>query len=118
RVAAGLADLLHAGADQDSLLGDEHQLVVVADRLHADHVAVAVGRLDVDHALAAATDQAVVLDRRALAESIHATRQHHAVAEVLLMTDNDHGNDGIAVLQLDALHAARGAAHGAAVVFP
>src|SRR5688572_11317865 len=121
RVAAGFADFLDARTDQDALLRDEHQLVRVAHGGHADDVAVSVVRLDVDHALAAALDEAVRVDGRALAEAVDAGGQHHADVAGVALRDDDHADDfvhagrflvGLVVLgQLDAAHAARGTAH-------
>src|SRR5688572_12863771 len=125
RVAAGFADFLDARTDQDALLRDEHQLVRVAHGRHADHVAVTVVRLDVDHALAAALDEAVRVDGRALAEAVDAGGQHHADVAGVALRDDDHADDFvhagrlfvrlIVLGQLDAAHATRGTAHGADV---
>src|SRR5437016_3484110 len=70
RGTALLADLRHAGADQNTAGRDQHHLVVVVDQHRADHLAIALGSLDRDHALAAAAVARIFADRRALAEAV------------------------------------------------
>ena len=62
--AAHLADLRHARADQHAAGRDQHDLVVLVDQHRADDLAVALGGLDRDHALAAAAVARVLGDRR------------------------------------------------------
>src|SRR5690606_21737882 len=101
---------------QDAALGDEHQLVVVADGGHVDDRAVAVGRLDVDDAAAAAALEAVLLDRGALAVPVLAGGEDHAeLFAVAGAGDDDHADDAVVRVQVDAAHAAGGSAHGAGV---
>src|SRR3954447_24112191 len=112
-VAAGLADLVDAGADEDALLGDEHDLVAVDDEPHADDIAVAVVGVDVDDAAGAAALDGVVGERRPLAVALDAGGQYLAAA-VVAIGDDDHADDLVAVaLEPRAGHAAGRAAHGA-----
>src|SRR5207237_8141045 len=71
-----------------------------------DHVAVALARLDVDHALPAPVRQAVLLDRRALAEAVlrHGEERRAGVRQL----GPDHL---VARLQSDAFHAEGRAPH-------
>src|SRR2546427_8890443 len=69
RRSALLSDLRHGGADQNAAGGDQHHLVLVVDQHRADHLAVALGSLDRDHALTAAAVALIFADRRALAEA-------------------------------------------------
>ena len=55
-------DVPRAGAQHLALLGDEHQLILVAHLDDADDVPVPVGRLDVDDALAAPGLHAVLVE--------------------------------------------------------
>src|SRR5262249_40548126 len=82
-------------------LGDHHHLVVAGDRQQVDHLAVALAGADVDQALAAAALHAVLLDRGALAVAALA----HGEQRLLAVADH-HVDHGVAVLQLDAAHAA------------
>src|SRR6185369_2034654 len=108
--AAHRADVLHRDALHDAALGDHDQVVVVRHREHADDLAVAVRGLDVDDALAAARLQAVLLHLGALAEAVLAARQdRHARRQ------DDHVDDPVALLEVDAVDADRRAAHGAHV---
>src|SRR6478672_5084622 len=55
RRAAHLPDLVHARADQHAARGDEHDLIVRRRERRGHHLAVALGGLDGDHALRAAS---------------------------------------------------------------
>src|SRR6185437_3454114 len=111
RIAAGFADLADARADQDSLFGDQHQLIIIADGTHADDVTITVGGLDVDDAFAAATNQSVILDRCALAKAVDAGGQHHALDQVLRVRGDDHRNEGITFFEFNSFDASRRPAH-------
>src|SRR5438046_8843907 len=69
RGTALLADLRHARADPNTAGRDQHHLVVVVDQHRADHLAIALGSLDRDHALAAAAVARLFDDKRGLAEA-------------------------------------------------
>src|SRR5207302_9186157 len=64
RRTALLADLRHLGADQNTTGRDQHHLVVVVDQHRADHLAIALGSLDRDHAAAAAAVARIFTDPR------------------------------------------------------
>ena len=70
-----------------------------------------MGSLHVDHALAAARSEAVVLEHRPLAKAVLRSRQHMALAQ------HDQRDQALVVGQLDAAHAGGVAAHGAHFVF-
>ena len=102
-----LAKLGQVRAQGDALGADEHQLIGVGDTLDRHHQAVAIGGLDVDHALAAAAGLAVLAHLGALAVAVLADGQqrgrcvgHHQV------------HDHIIAAQLDALDPMSPAAHG------
>src|SRR5947207_2185226 len=69
RGAPHLADLADSRADQHAARGDQHDLVVGRGQRRGDDLAVALARLDRDHALRAAAVAGVLGDRRALAEA-------------------------------------------------
>ena len=75
---------------------------------HADHGAVAIRRLDVADAEAAATGDAVLGKRRPLAVAVGGHGEHGA-----RLADQLHGHDLVAVAQVDAAHAVRRASHRA-----
>src|SRR5471032_567002 len=74
--AAHLADLGDARTDEDSARGDEHDLVQRRDEGGGHHLAVALGRLDRDHALRAAAMAGVLDDGCALAVAVLGGREH------------------------------------------
>src|SRR6266705_5227442 len=101
--AAHLADLLHARAYEDATGGDEHDLVLVAHQHRADDLAVALARLDRDHALRAAAVARVFGDRRALAETVFGRGQHRLV----LVVRDQHRDHPLAFADPHAAHPAR-----------
>src|SRR5437763_1933527 len=105
-VAALGADVGGMETDHLALGRDDQDVVAVAHLEHADDVAVAAAGLDVDDPLAAPALQPVLLERRALAE---AALGHGEDRQALL--DDVGGNHVVALLDLDALHAGRAAAH-------
>src|SRR5579883_913764 len=102
--AAGLADGLYHGADDDAVLADEHQLVLGGDDAHAGQLAALFAQLHGEHALNAAAGGAVLLDRRALAHTVFGDSQHLGA-----FAHHVHAYGLVAGLQLDATHAAGGA---------
>ena len=107
RVAADGRDAVDRHADQLAAVGDQHQVVVVGDQAQADHLAVALGGLDGDDALAAAVLGRVVGRRRALAVAVLA---HGEQRRRLLARDDRHADHLVVVGRLaqpDAAHAAR-----------
>ena len=70
RVAARDPDIPHGGADHLALVGDQHQLLARLSREAGHDAAVALGRVDVGDALAAAVGAAILVGRRALAVAI------------------------------------------------
>src|SRR5207245_5689933 len=107
RGTALLADLRHAGADQNTAGRDQHHLVVVVDQHRADHPAIALGSLDRDHALAAAAVARIFADRRALAESVLGRGQHG----FRFIVRREHAHHPLALAEAHAAHAGRLAAH-------
>src|SRR5262249_9332123 len=108
--APGVASLRrHVGdmePDHLALRRDDQDVVGVADLEHRDDVAVTAPRLDVDDPLAGPALQAVLLERRALAI---AALGHGENADAL--QHDVGGDDLVALVELDALHAAGAAAH-------
>ena len=111
RVAADRAQRRHRHADHHAVLGDDQHLVVVGDVRDADHRAVAVRRLDVADAEAAATGDAVLGERRALAVAVGGHREHRA-----RLLDHLHGDDLVTIAQRDGANAVRRPAHRADAV--
>src|SRR6267142_2270938 len=103
-------DVLRRHAQDLSLLRDQHQLGIVGHVRHADHLAVPLGRLDVDDADAAARLQAVFVDLGPLAVSLLGDREDRAAGR-----QDFHGHDRVAFAQRDALHAVGAASHRAHV---
>src|ERR1035437_9088534 len=85
----------HADAHHLPVLRDHHEFVAVADGLHADDRAVAIGGLDVDHALSAAVGEAVFLDGGSFAVAVFAGDQHGDLvfAGFLAVSHHDHVAD-------------------------
>src|SRR5262249_49656792 len=107
-IAALRGHLIGVDTDDLALGGDEQDIVTAAHLQHADHGAVAPGRLDVDAALAGAALQPVLLERCALAEAALGHRQ-----DLAALLHHVGGDDRVALLDVDAAHAAGAAAHGA-----
>src|SRR6185503_11425073 len=111
------AHALRVAADgRDAVDGHADQLVGVGDETQPDHLAVALGGLDGDDALAAAVLGRVVGRRRALAVALLAHRQQGGR---LLARDDRHADDVVGVLavsQPDAAYAARRPPHRADVL--
>ena len=77
-----------------------------------DDLADARGGLHIDDALAAAGGEAVILERRALAEAVFGDREDQA-----FLFDDFDADQVVAFFELHAADAARRAAHGADVGF-
>src|SRR5690606_33873336 len=60
-LAAGDPDVVYRHTDQPPAVGDHHDVMLVFDREGIDHGAVALGRLDIDDALAAAPGDPVFI---------------------------------------------------------
>src|SRR6185503_5844252 len=99
--AALLADLRHRGADQHAAGGDQHHFVVVVDQHRSHQHTVALGGLDRDHALAAATVFRVLGDRRALAEAVLGRSEDR----FRFIVGGEHAHHALAFAQLHAAHA-------------
>src|SRR5471032_912259 len=106
--AAHLADLGDARTDEDSARGDEHDLVQRRDEGGGHHLAVALGRLDRDHALRAAAMAGVLDDGCALAVAVLGGREH-ALGLVLGHQKRDHL---AALREVHAADPASSPAHG------
>jgi hypothetical protein len=85
----------HRRAHDHARLRDQHHLVVVAAQHHADHGTIAALGADVDHALAAAALDRIVVDRRALAEAVLAGGQEEACR-----CGDDHVDHAVLAAQL------------------
>src|SRR5205085_1782691 len=70
RVATHHADIPDGGADHLALVGDQHQRLAAVGRERGDDAAVALRRVDVGDALAAAIGAAIFIGRRALAVAV------------------------------------------------
>src|SRR5690606_16014339 len=110
RVAAGLADLAHARADDLAAVGDDDDLIVRLDERELHELAVTRRAIHGDDALAGAALEAPLGDGRALAVAVLADREHLLTLGV---GDDGHAHDAVALAELDALHAHRVAAHRA-----
>ena len=86
---------------------------MVVDQRRAHQVAVALARLDRDHALGAAAVAGVFGDRRTLAVAVLGRRQHRT----RLVLGDEHAHHARILAQAHAAHAGRLAAHRAHVVF-
>src|SRR3954469_9112870 len=76
RRPAHLADLVHPRADEHAARGDEHDLVLRRHQRRGHHAAIALRRLDRNHALGAAAVARVLHDRGALAVPVLGGREH------------------------------------------
>src|SRR5262245_2182384 len=95
-------------SDHLALRRDDQDVVAVAHLEHRDDVAITTAGLDVDDPLAGAALQPILLERRALAIAALGDGQN---ADAL---QHDVGSDDlVALVELDALHAAGSAAHRA-----
>src|SRR5690606_7433529 len=110
RRPADHADLTDGHPNQDSGVGDEHHLVVVPHLADASDLAVALGGADGDEALAAAALESVLGFEGALAVAV--LRYGEDGRARLHDVGGDHA---VTLLERDAAHAARVAAHGADV---
>src|SRR5690349_2847665 len=106
RIAAHDGDLRHRGAHQRAGRTDEHELMLGIHLQRRDHLAVALGSLQRDDALAAAAMRREVLERRELAVAIGRGREDESLA------NNDQRDEFLALAQLDAAHAGGLATHG------
>ena len=99
-------------ADDGTVVGDDHDVFIVADHLHAHEPA----RLFVEHArldaLAGAALQAVLLHVGALAEAVGGEGEHLA-----LLADDQHIDEAVLFGEGDGAHALRVSAHRADVFF-
>src|SRR5262249_15284412 len=101
-VAALRGDVRRVEADHLALGRDDQDVVAVVHLQHGDHVAVTATRLDVDDPLAGPTLQAVLVERRPLAEpALGDGQDRHAFLHHV------GGDDLVTLVELDALHAAR-----------
>src|SRR5882762_11396598 len=113
RRAAHLAELGDAGADQYAPSRDQHHLIVVVHQNGADHLAVPLGSLDRDHALAAAPVAGVLAKRRAFAEAVLRGGEH----TLGFIVGREHAHHALTLAQPHAAHAGRLAPHGTHIGF-
>ena len=106
-------DLRHLGADDHAAGGNQHHLVLLFHQHRADETAVAIARVDRDHALGAAAMASVLGNRRALAEAVLGRGQHG----LNFIFGHQHRDHALALFQHHAAHAARHAPGGAHIVF-
>src|SRR5690606_19478 len=100
RRTADDGDPARPGSQNHALLRDEHQLLVVEDAGDAHHLAIPLGGLDVDDAVAAAALDPVLVDDRALAVAVLGHGQNRAAGPQHL-----HADDLIPRPERDAPHA-------------
>src|SRR6185436_17512955 len=112
RRAADAADGVRRHAKDLALLRNQHQLVVVADLRDADNLAIAIARLDIDDADAAARLHAVLVEPGPLAVTLLGHRQDRAAR-----LEHFHGDDFVVISELDAANTACRASHRANVGF-
>src|SRR5579864_7593188 len=108
RGPAGLADLARFDANDLAVARDDHQVGVFFHREDRYHFADSGRHLHVDHALAAARREAILLELGALAVTVFGNRQDEA-----FLLDHLRADDVVAVGQIHRSHAASGTAHGA-----
>ena len=96
------ADVTCQNADDDALGGDQNDIVIFVHDLDAADLAADLVRLVVLQAVAAASLDAVLLQTAALAEAM---RGHGENCRIF--ADSCHGNDLVALTQLNGSHAAR-----------
>src|SRR5499427_7831296 len=108
RVAALRRHVGGVEANHLALRRDDQDVVAVPHLEHGDDVAVAAAGLDVDDPLARPALQAILVERRALAEAALGDGED---ADALL--HDVGGDDLVTLVDLDPLHAAGAAAHRA-----
>src|SRR5262249_2973588 len=106
-VAALGGDVVRVDADHLALGGDHEHVVARSHLQHADHVAVAARRLDVDDPLAAAPGESILVERCPLAVAALADGEDEGT-----FLHHLGGDDLVALLDLDASHAPRPPALG------
>src|SRR5690606_10183988 len=111
-VAPLYGNLTHGGAYESAARADQHDLIVLLDLQRPDHAAIALGRLQRDDALSAASMHGKVFERRQLAVTVLRRRQDHA-----RFVENDEGDDFLAFRQANAANPRGGTPHWAHVVF-
>src|SRR5256712_2795713 len=112
RVASLRRHIGDVEADHLALRRDDQDVVADAHLEHGHHVAVAAAGLDVDDALAGAALQAILVERGALAEAAFGDGE-----DADALQDDVGGDDLIAFVELDPLHAAGAPAHRAHLFF-
>src|SRR5690606_14964293 len=100
-VAAGLADLGDAGADDLPTVGDDHELVRRADERDLHELAVTLRRVHRDDSDAATRLLTPLGHGRALAVAVGAHRKDLLRLGVF---DDAHADHSVALAKLDALH--------------
>ena len=95
-------------AQDFALLGDDEQFLVFVDLGDADHLAVLVGHLEILQTQPAAALDAVFVEVRSLGVALLRDRQQGSSG-----FDHLHGDDLVALAQLDAAHAISRPAHAA-----
>src|SRR6266566_5116009 len=112
RVASLRRHIGDVEADHLALRRDDQDVVALAHLEHGDDVAVAAAGLDVDDSLAGAALQAILVERRALAEAPFGDGE-----DADALQDDVGGDDLVALVELDALHAAGAPPHRAHFFF-
>src|ERR1700674_565575 len=134
RRAAGLADFVRVNADHFAVVRDDHHVRFFGNLQRGDDVTVTVRGLHVDDALAAARRDAVLRERRALAEAFLGHGQHQRYQRVFdllvlefleilrgdlvflgddleVRLDRVHAHDVVILVEVHTVHAAGIAAH-------
>src|SRR5215211_6019602 len=110
-IAANHPDSIDREADDHTLPGNHHQLVVRYDLLERHDRAGLLGLLESDDALTTTLLHAVIRQLRSLAVALLAHNQQTGVTP-----NHNHPNDLVALFELDALYASGRAAHVANII--
>src|SRR5690606_3054262 len=111
RVASVHGDIGNGGTNQRAGIRNQHDFIVVGDKLGANHSAVTFVRLNGNHALAATSLQRIFVRRRALAIAVLGGGKNVPVA------DDDEVGHAFAFRKTNAAHTGSGATHRAHVFF-
>ena len=100
-IAAGFANVANADAHALAFGGHEHELVFVMHCFGSDDLAGLLRDIHRGHTFAATIgEEAVLVERRALAETVLGYHQHHGIGLIGEATDEE-----IAVIERDATYA-------------
>ena len=120
-------DFADTCAHQHAAVGDEHDVVVAMHQGGSHDFAVALGLLDGDHALGAASVAGVFIDRCAFAVAVFSGGQHTGAGHVRscaavgqgghVLRGHQHGNHALAIFNHHPTHTTGAATQGTHIVF-